>query len=586
MSASTKPVSTNSPEVQIRLLSFSTGDMLQQALSVAFAEAGFKAEVASAGFATVVPELLQPVSERSDAIVIQVDPKGLLKRDWRQSSEQAERQFEESTGTFLDALHRFAQMNSTEVLINSMPSPTAPSAGFMDPIHPDGAGYLIREFNRRLGETVRQCNNVTLIDADVALAHIAPIKRADAKLWYYGRIPYALEATRALANAFGQAYAARKSKPVKALALDLDNTLWRGIFGEDGLHGIECGDDFPGNAFKAIQEECLRLKSQGLLLTILSKNDEDVLEVFDVHPGMSLKRDDIVAHRINWDPKSQNIRALADELDIGLDSFLFLDDSPHERDAMRRLAPEVRVPELPDDPAVRVDFLRRLEALWPTRLTAEDRLRSAHYAARVKGRALRQSMSSVEEYLQSLGQRLCVETMKPETLPRVAQMHARTNQFNLTTLRLSDSDLAEMMADQRNYRVFVGHVSDRFGDHGAVICACVQVAGARAELKTFLMSCRVIGRRVEFAFLRALLEELTASGVEEVEGTFLPTKKNAPAREFFESAGFVIQQSHPSTAATGTKWLWRSNENSLPEADCIKVVRPEETTGARGRNGG
>ncbi len=571
MTAIMKAAASPSRSVTLRLLGFSTGDILQQALISAFSQVGYDAQLTSAGFGAVVTELLEPAPELPDVIAIQIDPGGLIKRDWRLSSQDAERLFEQSTETFLAALEGFSRTHRAQVLINTLPSPISPSAGFLDPFHPDGTGYLTSSFNRRLGDRAGDLNNVTIVDTDLAMADIAPTKRSDPKLWYYGRIPYSTEATRALAAAFAEAYAARESKPVKALALDLDNTLWRGIYGEDGLQGIECGDDFPGNAFKAFQNECLRLKSQGLLLTILSKNDEDVLEVFDAHPGMALRREDIVAHRINWEPKAQNVRSLADELSIGLDSFLFLDDSPHEREAMRRLAPEVRVPELPDDPAGRIDFLRNQRPLWPRRLTAEDRSRSELYVVQSKGRALRNQVASIDEYLAGLGQRLCIEPMRSATLPRIAQMHARTNQFNLTTLRLSETELASQMADEGGHRVILGRLSDQFGDHGIVICACACRTGDRAELLTFLMSCRVIGRQVEYAFLGALLKNLVASGVKEVAARCIPTQKNNPSRDFYEKAGFTLESRASKDLGSETRWLWHKDTHRLPGSDFISI---------------
>ena len=571
MTAILQAAPTPSRSVSLRLLGFSTGDMLQQALTSAFSELGYEARLTSAGFGTVVTELLEPPLDLPDVIAIQVDPAGLIKRDWRLTTEDGERLFSQSIEMFLGALEEFSRKHSVQVLINSLPSPVSPSAGYLDPFHPDGAGYLVEVFNRRLGECVRTCSNVTIIDTDLAMAHIAPAKRSDPKLWFYGRVPYSMEATRALAVAFAEAYLARKSKPVKALALDLDNTLWRGIYGEDGLQGIECGDDFPGNAFRAFQNECLRLKSQGLLLTVLSKNDEDVLEVFDAHPGMALRREDIVAHRINWEPKAQNIRALADELGVGLDSFLFLDDSPHEREAMRRLAPEVRVPELPEDPALRIDFLRNHQPLWPLRLTAEDRSRSELYVVQSKGRALKSQVASINEYLAGLGQRLSVEPMRPETLPRVAQMHARTNQFNLTTLRLTEAELSSQMADEDGHTVLLGRLRDQFGDHGIVICASVRRTGSHAEIVTFLMSCRVIGRQVEFAFLDALLTHLVANGVEHVTASCLPTQKNTPARDFFEKAGFDLERRTDTDLGPETHWHWRKDTHRQPGSDYMTV---------------
>ncbi|MCB1549330.1 MAG: HAD-IIIC family phosphatase, partial [Hyphomicrobiaceae bacterium] len=446
----------------------------------------------------------------------------------------------------------------------------APLAGALDGHHPDGAAFLVHAFNGALRELARRNPRVGLIDADLAMAAVAPVQRTDAKLWFYGRIPYSAPATRALAHALAAAVTAPGRSPVKVLALDLDDTLWRGLFGEQGIGGLECGEDFPGNAFRALQEECLRLKSHGLLLTILSKNDSDALRVFDEHPGMALRRDDFIAYRINWRPKAENIREIASDLNLGLDSFLFLDDSPHEREAMRQLAPAVRVPELPADPAARPDFLRALVDLWPLRLTAEDRLRSELYSTQAKGRALRSEAASLEDYLAGLEQELVVEPVAAAAVSRIAQMHARTNQFNLTTQRFSEAEIAAMIVDPARYCVLQGRVADKFGGHGVVICAVAAIDGPCASLVSYLMSCRVIGREVEVAFLAAVLDHLRECGVGEVDIRYIPTERNIPARDFCERAGLG-----PATVADdGTRtWHWRLQDGPRVGSRFLKVTR-------------
>jgi FkbH-like protein len=551
-------------------LSFSTADLLAQELSRTLAKTGLDAEIARADFGVVVPELLSPVLGATGGLIIMMDVRGFFSRDWRQAADVAHRLLAERTDTFIAALEGFTTTASAPVLINTLPAPAAPQVGLLDGHHPDGAAFLVHHVNRRLRELAARDPRVVLVDADLAMAGVAPAQRSDPKLWFYGRIPYSAAATRALAQAFAQALAAQRSAPVKVLAVDLDDTLWRGIYGEQGVMGLECGDDFPGNTFKALQEECLRLKSLGLLLTILSKNDADVLRVFDEHPGMALRREDFVAYRINWDPKAGNIRELARELDLGLDSFLFLDDSPHEREAMRELVPQVRVPELPTDPSLRPDFLRAQAALWPARLTAEDQERSKLYAVQLKGRALQSQARSLEDYLAGLEQELTVEPVTAAGVARLAQMHARTNQFNLTTLRLTEADIRAMIADRAGFCVLQGRVTDRFGDHGVVICALARCDGRRASIESLLMSCRVIGRGVETAFAGALLEQLGGLGIDKVEARYLPTKRNGPARDFCERTGFVAGA---ALADGGQIWLWRKKTCAIPRSEFVKVKR-------------
>jgi FkbH-like protein len=333
------------------------------------------------------------------------------------------------------------------------------------------------------------------------------------------------------------------------LALDLDNTLWGGTYGEDGIGRLACGEDFPGNAFQAFQQECLRLKRQGLVLVALSKNNHDAMTVFARHPGMVLRTEDFAATAVNWDPKPDNIRRVAAELNLGLDSFVLIDDSPHEREAMRRLAPEVIVPELPSDPALRPSWLRRLACTWPVRLTEEDARRSEMYAAERGARALKASTASVADYLRGLDQRLVVSPVGPDDVARVAQMHQRTNQFNLTTRRLTEGEIAALGGASERGFALMGRVMDKFGDHGVVIAATGTVDGAVAEIGTFLMSCRVIGREVERAFLAALLRLLASRGAERVAGRFVATAKNAMVRDFYGANGFTFVDGDDRTSA-------------------------------------
>ncbi|MEJ2116983.1 MAG: HAD-IIIC family phosphatase [Alphaproteobacteria bacterium] len=372
---------------------------------------------------------------------------------------------------------------------------------------------------------------------------------------------------RALAAAVARSWHLLKRGPAKVLALDFDNTLWGGIFGEDGVANLHCGDDAPGNAFKAFQQECLRLKSMGMVLVALSKNNPEAISAFSEHPGMALKADDFVATAINWEPKPANIRRLAEDLNLGLDSFIFLDDSPHEREAMRQLCPDVLTPEMPEDPARRPEWLRGLAATWPVRLTAEDSRRSDMYAADRKAKVLRQQSSSIEDYLAGLGQQLTVSRVMPKTLARAAQMHARTNQFNLTTALLSDADLSAMMDDTAGYAVLLGHLADKFGDHGIVIAAAARIDGQSAEILSFLMSCRVVGRQVEGAFLGELIGLLADRGVTRISGAFIPTAKNAMVQDFYRSQGFSEQ------GLDGERhlWQWTAGDMERPRSAFIDV---------------
>ncbi len=552
---------------KIRVLGTSTTHSFAEDLAPAFAASGFNASIDEANFGEVIPELLRPVSGEYDAYVLVLDKEGFHPHDGRQESDKNLALLTERIDLLTSSLTSFAEQSNAPIFINTLPLSPAPAVGFMDRQHADGMGASVALINGALAELASQHNQIILIDSFVALSDLAPASWTDPKMWYYGRIPYSSEASRALATSFALAWQAEKRGPAKVLVLDLDNTMWGGIFGEDGVTGLQCGDDFPGNAFKAMQNEFLRLKKQGMILAILSKNDPAAITAFADHPGIIMQEDDFVAHRINWVPKPQNIRELASEINVGLDSFIFLDDSPHEREAMRALAPEVLTPELPDDPAQRPAFLRALAQTWPIRLTDEDAQRSSMYLARRKASEAQSSATSFEDYLAGLEQKLLIEEVSTTTAPRIAQMHQKTNQFNLTTRRYDEADIKAMM-ENPNAMVILGTVSDKFGDHGISICATVTIKDAAAELQTLLMSCRVIGREVEVAFLGALLENLKSKGVETLTASYIPTEKNVIVAAFYRDQGLTKGE----VIGDETRYAWNADDSPLPTSSFVETL--------------
>ncbi|AHB48234.1 FkbH [Hyphomicrobium nitrativorans NL23] len=547
------------PRLRIRMSGSSTTRVLADALHPAFGVEGWRTEISESSFGGVIGDLLSPPDD-VDALVVLLDTDGLLATDWRREVQDVERIAAERVDMLGQALQVFSSQAAVPLLINTLPVPSRPTVGLLDRRHGAGLRRIVDSLNARILDAAAASARVIVVDADQALSGLAARDHVDPKLWYYGRIGYSHEATQCFARAFAEAWRIVQRGPVKVLAVDFDNTLWGGIYGDDGVDGLACGEDFPGNAFQALQQECLRLKAQGLLLVALSKNEAGALDAFEQHPGMVLKADDFAAHAVNWQPKADNLRRIAADLNLGLDSVLFLDDSPHEREAMRRLVPEVTVPEMPDDPAERPGWLRRLSATWPARLTAEDASRPAVYAARRAAQELQARAASFEDYLSALEQRLALSFVSERTVARTAQMHQRTNQFNLTTVRLGEADISALAADPTRGFALLGQVSDRFGDHGLVVAATVDIDGAEATIRTLLMSCRVIGREVERAFVGALVGELASRGVARVRGIYVPTAKNGMVRDFYQSCGF----SPTGGEGSGTVWTFAIGDTEPP----------------------
>ncbi len=325
------------------------------------------------------------------------------------------------------------------------------------------------------------------------------------------------------------------------LVLDLDNTLWGGVVGETGALGVALGESPDGEAYRSFQKHAKALSKRGIVLAVASKNNPaDGREPFEKNPEMILGLDDIAAAEINWEPKGTTIRRLAETLSLGLDSFVFFDDNPAEREQVRQAIPEVAVADVPAEPA---EYVRALQAgLWfeAASLTEADRERAEQYAVERKRRELQQSAGTMEDYLRSLEMVADVREIDEADLMRVVQLLGKTNQFNLTTRRHGREDVLRLLALPDAVGMTL-RVEDRFGDHGliGVMIAVPADDDPRAlRIDTSLMSCRVIGRTVEQFFIGELLERARRLGYREIRGEYIPTKKNALVSELYDRLGF------------------------------------------------
>jgi FkbH-like protein len=323
----------------------------------------------------------------------------------------------------------------------------------------------------------------------------------------------------------------------------LDNTLWGGVIGDDGLQGIRVADgSAEASAFLAFQRYLLGLKSRGILLAVASKNDLAVAEQpFRELPEMLLKLDDFAAFEAHWNPKSESMTGIARRLNLGVDSLVFFDDNPAERWQVRLSCPDVLTPEVPADPA---QYIRALESCLPfenIHLTQEDTQRAALYQGERKRESALAAYGNFEEYLQGLEMRALIRNFTPEDLTRVTQIINKTNQFNLTTRRYQESDVVRFM-NSADHFTFTIRVKDRFGDHGLVGIVIATKASQPKTLviDTWLMSCRVLKRGVEEFTLETLLSLAEAEGIERIEGTYIPTEKNGMVSRLYERFGFEI----------------------------------------------
>ncbi|MBA3318073.1 MAG: HAD-IIIC family phosphatase [Gemmatimonadales bacterium] len=370
---------------------------------------------------------------------------------------------------------------------------------------------------------------------------VGQVGRTHAFNWrthYRGHLTWSDALMAAIAERYVGFALAAMGKATKCIVLDLDNTLWGGVLGEEGPTGIALGPHWPGSEFVDFQRELLNLQRQGILLALCSKNNEsEALAVLRDHPSMLIREPQLAAFRINWEDKASNIRSLAGELNIGLDHMLLLDDSPHERAWVKDQIPELRVPDLPPDPSMYAHWVGSLPSLMVLQQTAEDLQRTQQYQESRTRETYRTSIDSLEDFLRGLGLRVHIGLVDEGSMARVVQLLAKTNQFNLTTRRHDEATLRRQVASAA-WRVYTMGVADRFGDFGLTAVAIVEPAAAAWHVESFLLSCRVIGKSVETALLVRIAEDARGAGVSVLSAEFIDSGRNQVASTFLSNHGF------------------------------------------------
>lgn len=336
----------------------------------------------------------------------------------------------------------------------------------------------------------------------------------------------------------------------KCLILDLDNTLWGGVLGEDGVDGIKLGGDYPGKAFAYWQRSLLQLANNGVILAVCSKNNEaDVDEAWQHNPFMVLKREHFSSLRINWQDKATNIREIAAELNIGLDSMVFVDDNPTERELIKQVLPQVEVSDFPAKPYELMPFFKQLVEKYFRiyAVTSEDRTKTEQYRANALRQAEQSHFSDLETYLYSLDMELDIIPADEHNLPRIAQMTQKTNQFNLTTRRYTEADVQQRI--DQGWRVFCMSVRDRFGDSGITAAVFLEPSDdVTVNIDSLLLSCRILGKGIEEAFIKTVFNLLRLDGYRQITAEYLPTAKNGQTADFYDRMGLTCVKTDDSGA--------------------------------------
>ena len=414
---------------------------------------------------------------------------------------------------------------------------------------------MVRRFNERLWQSFSDDPQVQVCDIDTLAAYYGYRESLSPQMEAMGKIPFSEPFLRVLAKKLFSHVRSAKGLFRKCIVLDCDNTLWGGIIGEDGMEGIHLGPDWPGREYVAFQSAVLELYNQGVILAINSKNNyDDVIKVIREHPHMVLRENHFAAIAVNWEDKASNMLKLAEEIGIGVDSFVFIDDNPVERAMMKQMLPQVCTVELPSNPSLYARTLRETNEFAVAYLTEDDRNRGRMYAEQRSRNELQKSSTTLEEFLRSLDMVVTICEAGSDDIKRVSQLTQRTNQFNATTRRYTETEIKAMLDDSA-YRIYVLKLRDKFGDNGTVGVAIVKSTPEKCDIDTFLMSCRVIGRKAEDIFVQRILADAFNGSAKVVNAEYIPTKKNGLVAGFWDQMGF-----ERDTTVTGGKWQFHRSK--------------------------
>ena len=403
---------------------------------------------------------------------------------------------------------------------------------------PSSFAFQVRKLNLLLGEAAaKDFPNVYPIALSEIALTLGTEGYFDPRTWYLAKMAVKTEALPAVASRVLDTVLSLSGSIKKCVITDLDNTLWGGVIGDDGMDGIQLGELGDGPAFAALQRWLLELKRRGILLAVCSKNNEDTAkEPFEKHPEMVLRLEDIAVFVANWDNKADNIRSIQRTLNIGIDSLVFLDDNPFERNLVREMLPEVTVPELPEDPAMVPAYLESLHLFEAVGFSDEDAARTAQYQAEASRVQAQASFTNYEDYLISLDMHAEILPFDTFHYPRIAQLTQRSNQFNLRTVRYSEAEIAAAAQDPDTVTRYMT-LSDRFGEHGLISVVILKKQEDALFIDTWLMSCRVLRRGVENCLFNAVVNLVKEHGCRYLIGEYLPTAKNSMVKDFYPSFG-------------------------------------------------
>ena len=535
---------TGLKKTKISILGDSATQLLNYALKGIGYDYGFDADIFEADFNQIELQVFSPDSEyyNHDAqyTLIFFSTHKLLKSFYKLQKEERKNFADNRLNQFKEIFSIVNSRAKTQLICYNFNEIDDHVFGSYSNKTDDSFLYQVRKLNYKLSELSTQISNLHISDISSIQNQFGKEKFFQPSVYVNSDIVIGLDVLPYVAKSTFDIISALEGKIKKCIILDLDNTLWGGIIGDDGIENIQIGGLGIGKAFTEFQYWLKELKNRGVILAVCSKNNEDVAKVpFEKHPEMILRLDDISVFVANWENKASNIRHIQQVLNIGFDSMVFLDDNPFERNMVRENIVGIAVPELPEDPALYLEYLYILNLFETVGISKEDGERTKQYQTEAKRMEYQKSFVDEDDFLKNLNMNSIVEGFNSYNTPRVSQLSQRSNQFNLRTVRYSESEIKEM-GNKTNIHPFAFHLEDKFGDHGLISLVVMKEATKESLfIETWLMSCRVLKRGMENFVLNTIVQHAIENKYKKIIGEYIPSSKNEMVKNHYQDLGFV-----------------------------------------------
>lgn len=534
-------------KIKIALLSSFTINGLSEVIKVKCAKKNIDSKIHVGGYDQYNQEILNKNSElytfKPDITFLLIDVRKMLGKlffsPYSISSTERKNFVNQKLSEIINLITCYQKNSSSKLVISNFNIPTNSPFGIAESQDQFGFHEMIQTFNLKLRENLLHLESVYFYDFDRFVRKFGESNIFNYRNFFFGDVKIELNYLPYLGNEFFSYVIAYLGLSKKCIVLDLDNTLWGGIVGEDGFDGIHLGLTPPGNVFHEFQSHLKSLSDRGIILAINSKNNfDDAIKVIREHPHMVLKESDFACMVINWENKVDNMKAISNQLNVGLDSIVFFDDDPVNREFMRKNLPEVTTPELSSDSSELSKTLLEMNEFSTFKITDDDLRRSKTYSEQKKRLELEKTTTNLDDFLNSLDMKITIKKATSFTIPRISQLTLKTNQFNLTTKRYQEKKIKEFV-ESSDMLVGCVQVEDKFGDNGITGVYIINKDNPKEwELDTFLLSCRVMGREIEKGIIGYIVDIAKKNNVERIKAKYIPTEKNQPIEKFLKSCNF------------------------------------------------